>query len=118
MVLYLQYIEDSLKSKAAAKEAVHALNWVHRLAGLESLTQSPLVQTTLEDLRRLLARPVQKRLVYLNGLGRRLLQTPHTLKCPPCLLAFLGFLRSDELISLWPCDIKLGADMTAVTFSL
>ena len=48
VALYLKYIEDSSKSKAAAEEAVHALNWVHNLAGLEFLTQSPQVQTTLE----------------------------------------------------------------------
>ena len=31
-----------------------------------------------------------------------------------CLLAFAGFLRCDELISLWPCDIKMGPDMMMV----
>ena len=30
-------------------------------------------------------------------------------------LAAAGFLRSDELISLRPCDIKISADMMAVT---
>ena len=41
VALYLQYIEDSLKSKSATEEAVHALNWVHNLAGLESPTSIP-----------------------------------------------------------------------------
>ena len=31
-----------------------------------------------------------------------------------CLLAFAGFLRCDELISLRPCDIKIGPDMMTV----
>ena len=74
MALYLQYIEDSLKTKLAAEEAVHALNWVHNLAVLESSTQSPLVQTMLEGLRRLLARPVATEekpsvIGYLRGFG-------------------------------------------------
>ena len=32
-----------------------------------------------------------------------------------CLLALSGFLRSDELISLRPCDIKISSNMMAVT---
>ena len=36
VALYLQYIKDSLKSKVAAEEAVHALNRANNLAGLES----------------------------------------------------------------------------------
>ena len=67
VALYLRYIADVLKSKSAAEEAVHALNWVHSLAGLDSPAQSPLVQTTLEGLRRLLARPVLNKKPSVSG---------------------------------------------------
>lgn len=122
VALYLQYIEDSLKSKAAAQEAVHTLKWAHNLAGLESPTQSPLVQTTLEGVRRLLAKPVQKKSpVSMNILADLVedcsrhptLSNVHF--AAACLLAFAGFLRCDELISLQPCDTKIGPNMMTVT---
>ena len=122
VALYLQYIEDSLKSKAAAEEAVHALNWAHNLAGLESPTQSPLVQTTLEGVKRLLAKPVQKKkpvsLDILADLVEDCCRYPtlsNVRLAAACLLAFAGFLRCDELINLRPCDIKIGPNMMTVT---
>ena len=99
VALYLQYIEDSSKSKAAAEEAVHALNWVHNLAELESPTQSPLVQTTLEGLRRLLARPLQKKspvsLDILTDLVEDSCKQPtlsNVRLAAACLLAFSGLM--------------------------
>ena len=44
-------------SKAAVEEAVHAVSWLHGLAGLQPLGGLPLVQATLEGLKRTLARP-------------------------------------------------------------
>ena len=61
VALYLQHLGEKLQSKSAVEEAVNALNWVHSLAGVQSPTQSPLVQATAEGLRRLLARPVKKK---------------------------------------------------------
>ena len=61
MALYLQHLGEKLESKLAVEKAVNALNWVHYLAGLQSPTHSPLVITTAEGLRRMLAKPVQKK---------------------------------------------------------
>ena len=101
VALYLQYIADVLKSKSA--EAVHALNWVHSLASLDSPAQSSLVQTTLEGLRRLLARPVLKKnpvsVDILADLVEDSFKHPtlsNVRLTAACLLAFSGFLRSDE----------------------
>ena len=95
---------------------------MHNLAGLESPTQSPLVQTTLEGLRRLLARPVQKKSPVSVDILVDLVEDSfkHPTLSNLCLaaaymLAFSGFFRADELISLRPCDIKVSADMMAVT---
>ena len=57
LVLYTQHLSESTGSKAAVEEAVHALSWLHGLAGLQPLGGLPLVQTTLEGLKRTLARP-------------------------------------------------------------
>ena len=53
LVLYIQHLGESTESKAAVEEAVHALSWLHGLVGLQLLGGSPLVNATLEDLRRI-----------------------------------------------------------------
>ena len=57
LVLYMQHLSESTGSKAAVEEAVHALSWLHGLAGLQPLGGLLLVQTTLERLKSTLARP-------------------------------------------------------------
>lgn len=47
LALYLQHLSESVQSKAAVEEAVHAFSWLHELAGLESVGTSPVVQATL-----------------------------------------------------------------------
>ena len=37
LVLYMQHLSESTGSKAAVEEAVHALSWLHGLAGLQPL---------------------------------------------------------------------------------
>ena len=55
LVLYMQHFSESTESKAAVDEAVHALSWLHGLAGLQPVGGSPLVKDTLEGLRLILA---------------------------------------------------------------
>ena len=57
LALYLQHLGESVESRAAAEEAVHALTWLHQVAGLPSVGDSPLVRVTLAGLGRRLARP-------------------------------------------------------------
>ena len=47
LALYLQHLGDPVESPAAAEEAVHALAWLHLVAGLPSVGDSPLVRVTL-----------------------------------------------------------------------
>ena len=69
-MLYLQQLRESTESKAAVEEAVHALSWLHGLAGLQPLGGSPLVKATLEGLRYILAKPwVWKEPVNVEGHG-------------------------------------------------
>ena len=37
LALYLQHLSESVQSRAAVEEAVHALSWLHEVAGLESV---------------------------------------------------------------------------------
>ena len=46
-----------MQSKAGVEEAVHALSWLHEVAGLEPVGAAPIVQATLSGLRRVLAKP-------------------------------------------------------------
>ena len=50
IVLYLQSIGNRLQSKSAV-EAVRAVAWAHHVAGLESPTTNPLVQTIILGLK-------------------------------------------------------------------
>jgi len=61
LVLYLQHIGDHVGSKAVIEEAVNAVTWAHSLAGLAPPSHHPLVQATLEGLKRMLAKPVVKK---------------------------------------------------------
>ena len=119
--LYLQHIGDHLHSKAAVEEATNALAWAHSLAGLESPSHHPLVQATLEGLKRILAKPVTKKnpmtVDILTDIVEDAEKNP-TLSnirlATACLLAYAGFLRADELISLRPCDICIFQDKMTI----
>ena len=70
LVLYMQHLSESTESKAAVEEAVHALSWLHGLAGLQPFGGSPLVKATLEGLRHILAKPkVRKQARSQGGFG-------------------------------------------------
>ena len=61
VAFYLQHVAETLNSRAAVEEAIYALAWIHDLAGVVSPTTAILIQTTLQVLRRMLAKPVQKK---------------------------------------------------------
>ena len=53
----MQHVSESKHSKSAVEEVVHALAWLHRVADIESPTESSLVQSVLEGMRRTLSKP-------------------------------------------------------------
>ena len=59
--LYLQHFGESLESRSAVQDAVNAVSWVHQLLGFESITLSPLVQATVDGLKKTLAKPKVKK---------------------------------------------------------
>ena len=93
---------------------MHTLSWAHSLAGLESPGLNPLVQATLEGLKRMLAKPVVKKAPVtaeiLKAIVDDAMRNPTLSKIrlvSACLLAYAGFLRADELIKLRSCDISM-----------
>lgn len=94
---------------------------VHILAGVQSLTHSPLVQATAEGLRRLLAIPVQKKTPVSVGILSEIVKDAEAHSCLSniwfaivCLLAFSSFLWFFELIQLQPSDITITDEIMTV----
>ena len=120
MTLYLQYLKETRGSKAAAEEAVNVLSWAHSMAGIPSPAAGPFVQTTLEGIRRSLARPVQKKDPVTIDLIADIVE--HTDKsclsdvrlATACLISFAGFLRFDELVNIRCCDVQLATEMATI----
>ena len=120
-MLYMQHLSESTESKAAVEEAVHALSWLHGLAGLQPLGGSPLVKATLEGLRRILAKPkVRKEPVtadMLKAMVEAAGPAPSLTEVrllAVCLVAFAGFMRCDELIKLKCEDITFNTESMVI----
>ena len=117
-VLHLQHIAQTTGSKAAMEEATYSLAWVHSIAGIPSPTDNPFVKTSVEGLRKMLSKPVQKKEPITTDMLKEMVQD--TLKegtlssvrlIAPYLLAFAGFLRFNELINIRPCDLSFCHNM-------
>ena len=115
--MYLQHLAESRCSKSAVEDAVNGLAWAHSTAGVLSPTDSPIVKTTLDGLKRLLANPVNKKLPFTVDMLKVILQDAKesdTLAnirlASACLLSFAGFLRFDELANIRPCDLSVDPD--------
>ena len=121
LVLYMQHLSESTGSKAAVEEAVHALSWLHGLAGLQPLGGLPLVQTTLEGLKRTLARPKVRKEPITADMLKAMVEAAGPVPSlteirllAVCLLAFAGFMRCDELVKLKCDDITFNSESMVV----
>ena len=124
LVLYLQHLGDSTKSKAAVEEACNALAWVHSASALPSPSSHPFVWATWEGLQRMLVKPVtKKKPVSVELLGRiveeatRLNSLSDIRLATACLLSFAGFLHFNELVNIRPIDIKVQDDFMTLHLS-
>ena len=121
IALYLQYRGQEWESKAAVEEAVNTLGWVHSLAWLKSPTTSLFVLTTLEGLKRMLARPVTKKELVTPEMLLELVKDvnkdpslSNICLATACLLAFTAILWFDELLHIRQCDIKISSEMAII----
>ena len=117
IALYLQHLGESRYSKSAVEDTVNGLAWTHSIPGVLSPTDSPIIKTTLEGLKKLLAKPVNKKLPFTVDMLKAIVQDAKesdTLAniglASACLLSFAGFLRFDELANIHPCDLSVGPD--------
>ena len=112
LALYMQHLSKSSQSKAAVEEVVHALSWLHKVAGMQAPSESPLVQSAMEGFRRLLAKPkcpkepvsVEMLQAMVGAAGPSPSLTEVRLLAI-CLVAFTDFLRCDELTRLSCKDV-------------
>ena len=116
-MLYMQHLSESTESKAAVEEAVHALSWLHGLAGLQPLGGSTLVKSTLEGLRRMLAKPKVRKEPVTADMLKAMVEAAGSAPSltefrllAVCLVAFAGFMQCDELIRLRCEDITFNAE--------
>lgn len=106
-------MEEVKKSKSAVEEAVNNLVWVHSIAGVTAPTSDPVVQNTMEGLKRILAKLVQKKALFSVEMLQAIVQNARNDSrlanirlATVCLLAFAGFLRFNELANIRPCDLQ------------
>ena len=121
LALYLQHLGESVESRAAAEKAVHALAWLHQMAGLPSVGGAPLMQATLAWFRHRLVQPkVRKEPVtadMLRAMVDSMGQDPSLSDIKLlaiCLVAFAGFMRCDELLKLQCSDIAFSHESMTI----
>ncbi len=119
--LYLQHLGETTQSKSAVEEAVNTIGWVHQIAGLPPIAESPFMRATLAGLQRTLAKPrVKKEPVtreILTALVDSLTPVPSlgdVRLVASSLLAYAAFLRFDELANLRCCDVKFTAENMSI----
>ena len=116
-MLYLQHLSESIQSKSAVEEVVHAVLWLHQMAGLPSIAGSPIVQATLGGLRQELAKPKKHKEPVTPQMLMAMVEAAgpsHSLTevrlLAICLVAFVGFLRCGELLKLWCADTAFNSE--------
>lgn len=123
-VLYLQHVGEKSQSKAAVEEAVNAISWVQRLAGLEPVSQNMLVKSVVEGFQRILAKPKKRKEPVTASMLREIVESMSAIPTLTevrlsaiCLLAFAAFLRFEEVEKLRGCDIRFLADKMEVNIT-
>ena len=116
--LYIQYLVDHTNSASTINAAFYAVNWAHKLAGLDSPTEHPTVLLIKEGAVRMCSqnsnsnRKEPLELVHLKVLASQtnfedLLQLRSLVMY---VLSFSGFLRSAEMLELRRNDIIFQSD--------
>ena len=115
--LYLQHLGESTKSHFAVTEAVNAVAWVQRMAGVETVAQNHLIKSISEGFQKSLACPRKKKEPVTPAMLRELVASlgvspslSEVRLATICLLAYAAFLRIDELRSLRCCDVAFTQD--------
>ena len=110
-----------IRSKSAVEEVVHAIVWIHSIAGPPSPTYVPFLTVMVKGLCRPLARPTTKKAPFNTEILAAMVKDTHkneTLSnvhlSTVCLLTFATFLRFDDLSKLHPADLTLDKDKLTI----
>ena len=117
-VLYLRHLIEEAKTAAPIESAVHAISWVHHLAGERSPSEHPLVKDVLAGAQRLLAHHTSKKEPItvaqleqlLNSKALSMASLYDIRSVLICLLAFAAFLRFDELAKLVRSHVEIDSE--------
>ena len=120
--LYLQHVGETTSSRFAVSEAINAVSWVQRLAGMETVGQDHIIRSINESFQRILAVPRKRKEPatpeMLKAMVASMSPSPSLSEVrlvSICLLAYAAFLRIDELVKLRCCDIKFCQEGLEVT---
>lgn len=121
VALYLASLVQTANTPSPVVNAFYSIKWFHDLFDHKSPTESNLVRNVLEAGKRKLAKPVVKKepvtsdllsKMYHSLYEERNLKNQRTI-CA-CLLAYSGFLRSEELLKLRRNDVLFKAEYMSV----
>ncbi|XP_060076462.1 uncharacterized protein LOC132556091 [Ylistrum balloti] len=121
VALYLVSLAQTANTPSPIVNAYYSLKWFHDLYDLDSPTKSNLVRNVLEASKRRLAKPVVKKKPMTVDLLLSMYKSKFSvgnlknqrIRCA-CLLAFAGFLRSDELLRIRVCDVMFASAYMSV----
>jgi integrase len=106
LILYLVFLGRSAASYSVLNVAVSAIAWGHKLAGLASPADSPLVLEVLSGLKRRIGYNINKKEPFLlkdlhllmDGADRKSITCMRNISL--MLLAFFGFMRCSEVTAI------------------
>ena len=109
---YLEQLAKATSSISAVEEAFNAVNWVHSIAGLQSLAGNVIMKSVVEGVWRIYVKPfIKKEPITVSNLraiveNTNLTDLGDVRTAVLCLLSFSAFLRFDELSGLHCSDLS------------
>ena len=105
--------------------AVYSIRWGHKLAGLASPVDHPIVTSAAEGARRRLARPVQPKEPISEHMLLEITERYNTPSASLLALRFLfilligcfGLFRINEILRIRPCDIQISGSHLSIFIS-
>ena len=122
-VVFLQWVVDSSKNKQRYYKFLYAIRWGHRKAGLSSPTDSIIVKEMTLAAKRILGRPVNKKMPVKSALldkiytvNKMSLQSSSVVQrnCAIPNLCNRGFLRINELVNVQRKNVKVWDDLVEI----
>ncbi|XP_066915915.1 integrase/recombinase xerD homolog [Clytia hemisphaerica] len=117
VALYLNHLRLTRSTKGSVISAFYGIRWAHIMAGLNSPTEDPFLQSVLEGCSRLTATPKEKMEPLEPEVIRKLVdkyREDHTIPNLRFLvlatIGFTGFMRVEEILELKLGDVRIKPD--------